>query len=891
MEHDERKTLLNNTASCRNIPWIFSLCREHSVDPNNILHNLPFERSYVEESSNFIEWDYFALLHHNVTRYLSTKELEEAARKSWGKKDFRIYRAVGSLLFNLTDHVLATFGPHGYFAKLYPCDFTVITQDKDKIEIELTMHEGCAPSIPFQAILTGQLSGLVEQMGYIRPQIDYQHTPTGAIYRVSLSPRFGIYVFLKKMLTRSQTAHDAAIELSLTHHQLLDKNIEAQRLGEEVRQLKTALKHSSSNYQLVSEASSEIIWMAEPDKGLTFISPAATALLGYPTSELIEQNQILSVAFTEQVNRLVPSQVQEEDQQTSNPQGSIESWGIWHQPVVDKNSFEIALDHKNGRTVWTRTKLDFAPAENAAGIKIIGVTKDISQERNIEQKLFASEANYKEVVNNAEDGIIILNEKNLVSFANPASARIFGYSHEELIGLALGDLIPEIHSETVQFVDTSINGVMKDGSSVRLEMSLAEQHRQGHNLTTCVFHDVTTQHRIKADREALQEQLLAAQKMESIGQLTGGIAHDFNNLLVAINGFAELSQLKTTSAEERDDFLDQIRRAGNRAAEMTRKLLSFSRRQIVQLKVVDLNTLVSDLNLMIHRLLSENIEVRIHRSLEEIHVLADSGQLEQVIINLAVNAKDAMSDQGKLEISVRNQKVDGSFAHRHPHARPGDFALITVKDTGFGITDEAMEKIFEPFFTTKPEGAGTGLGLSVVSDIVSQHDGFIDVTSSPDEGTCFSIFLPTTESSLDEEKIKPSVTVDGGTETLLLVEDNEHVRDLARIILKGAGYFVIEAVDGADAINQFRQIHKKIDLVIIDVVMPKMGGREVMSHMRAIDPHAKMLFTSGYANQSVHTNFIFEEKLEFLQKPYSTDSLRKKVRQSLTARSNVRNGS
>jgi two-component system cell cycle sensor histidine kinase/response regulator CckA len=250
-----------------------------------------------------------------------------------------------------------------------------------------------------------------------------------------------------------------------------------------------------------------------------------------------------------------------------------------------------------------------------------------------------------------------------------------------------------------------------------------------------------------------------------------------------------------------------------------------------------------------------------------------------------------MTDHGKLDISVRNQKIDKSFADNHPTAMPGDFVLITVKDTGTGIPNETMEKMFEPFFTTKPEGVGTGLGLSVVFGIISQHNGFIDVTSNATDGTSFRVFLPATEATLDQELVRPNTLVAGGTETLMLVEDNEHVRDLARLILKGAGYTVIEAADGADAINQFRNASKNIDLVILDVVMPKMGGREVMSLMQEINPDTKILFSSGYANQGVHTHFILEQGLEFIQKPYSTESLRAKIRQTLDLKSALRDSS
>ena len=890
MAEPKNNISLDNAASCRNLSWIFETCRDHNIDPKSILRNIPHSRAYLEDPSNFIDWESFALLLHSLSQYLPEEELYDAALQSWNSKSFRAYRVLGALLYTVTDHFQATFSSKGFFGRLYPCQFSVLEKTEGQLQVTLAMNPGCAPSKPFHTILAGLIEALTMDLGQRKPSVNWDNTPTGAIFTVSYSTRFSLYAFVKKMLNMKKIVRDAAIELSLNHHALLDAYEEVQKRDSELQQLKDNLDSLSHKYEVVTDSASEIVWTAEQDSGFTYISPAVEALLGYSSSELLanEQKQLFSAAFTEQVDQLLTTPFNR-DRPSSNHTTQNKQWSYLNQHSSIPNNFVMQLTDKKGRAVWTRTTVEPVPVTNGNRTEIRGVTRDITEEKLIEKQLTASESNYQAVTKNADDGIIIVNEKNFISIANPATSRIFGYTNEELVGLALGDLFPEIHAENVQFDESSLNGVKKDGTHILLEMSFTDQHQKGQTLTTCIIRDVTARNRVTAEREALQEQLLAAQKMESIGQLTGGIAHDFNNLLVAINGFAELSQLTTTSPEERNDFLNQIRRAGNRAAEMTQKLLAFSRRQIIELRVINLNTLVTDLNLMIRRLLPENIEVQIHRSLEEVHVFADSGQLEQVIVNLAVNARDAMASSGKLEISVRNQKIDKSFAANHPTARAGDFALITVQDTGPGIPDETLEKIFEPFFTTKPEGAGTGLGLSVVFGIVSQHNGFIDVTSNETEGTCFRVFLPATESSLDHDPVKPASTASGGTETLLLVEDNEHVRDLARLILKGAGYNVIEAVDGIDAINQFREIHKTIDLVILDVVMPKMGGREVMSYMQGIEPQVKILFTSGYANQGIHTHFILEEGLEFIQKPYSTNSLRAKIRQTLNSKSTVGN--
>lgn len=890
MEDNGAGTQLVETASCRAFAWIFDACRDHSIDPKSLLRNLPHDLAYLEDPSNFVRWDSFSMLQHNLSQYLSDEELYDAARLSWNAREFRVYRVLGVLLYNLTDQLLATFNPNGFFARLYPCQFTILEQHTGRLKIAMTLNPHCEPSKSFPIILAGQIAGLGEQMGYKRIRVERMQFATTATYNITFSPRKGLSAIFKNLLIRRQNIREAAIDLTLTHDALLSEYRKSESQKAEIKQLKNKYDSLTNRYERVTASSSEVIWTAELGKGFTYVSPSITNALGYSADELInlEHNDLFSNAFSEQVEMFFPTQKRDSYQDTNPSVANTQPFPQRGQQSQRNNSFEMELLHRNGRSIWTRTTIELIPLGSADEIEITGVTRVITTEKMAAQKLAKAEANYRAITNNAADGILIVDEKNFIMFANPATTRIFGYPNKKLVGLGLGDLIPEIHSENVQFDETSLNGVMQDGTPILLEMSFTDQHEKEEGLTTCIIRDVTARNRVTAERESLHQQLLAAQKMESIGQLTGGIAHDFNNLLVAINGFAELSQLTTTSPEERNDFLNQIRRAGNRAAEMTQKLLAFSRRQIIELRVINLNTLVTDLNLMIRRLLPENIEIKIHRSLEEVHVFADSGQLEQVIVNLAVNARDAMTDNGKLEISVRNQKIDKSFAANHPTARPGNFALITVQDTGTGIPNEIMEKMFEPFFTTKPEGVGTGLGLSVVFGIVSQHNGFIDVTSNATDGTSFRVFLPATESTLDHEITRPNTLSTGGNETLMLVEDNEHVRDLARLILKGAGYTVIEAVDGADAINQFRNTSKEIDLVILDVVMPKMGGREVMSLMREISPDVKILFTSGYANQGIHTHFILEQGLEFIQKPYSTESLRNKIRQTLDLESNFR---
>jgi len=292
---------------------------------------------------------------------------------------------------------------------------------------------------------------------------------------------------------------------------------------------------------------------------------------------------------------------------------------------------------------------------------------------------------------------------------------------------------------------------------------------------------------------------------------------------------------------------------------------------------------------MLQRLLPESIQIEFNpeSQAKSLKVLADKGQIEQILVNLAVNARDSMPQGGDLTITCHEFEIKDDFIEKHSDARLGTYAVIQVEDSGFGMSDEVQKRIFEPFFTTKPEGLGTGLGLSVVFGITKQHNGFVTINSEAGKGSVFKVFLPKAEGQVTEPKAPFEVTTIGGHESILIVEDNRQVRDLACIILKEAGYQVFSAVDGLEAISTFREFASKIDLVILDVVMPRMGGLEVLQKMQTIKPDIKVIFTSGYSNQGIHTNFILERGLEFIQKPYHPEWLRKKIRSVLDKSSTI----
>jgi signal transduction histidine kinase/ActR/RegA family two-component response regulator len=392
--------------------------------------------------------------------------------------------------------------------------------------------------------------------------------------------------------------------------------------------------------------------------------------------------------------------------------------------------------------------------------------------------------------------------------------------------------------------------------------------------------------RIEADehREELESQLLQSQKMESIGQLAGGIAHDFNNLLVAILGYSELTLTKLDKESPIYGNVEQVMRAGERAKVLVRQLLAFSRQQVLQLADTDLNTVLVDLAKMIERVIGEHITLHVIENRNLPIVRADRGQVEQIVLNLCVNSRDAMVDGGILTIETSERVFDEEFCENHGWARPGTYVMLSVTDTGSGMDEETQHRIFDPFFTTKKMGEGTGLGLSTVFGLVSQHKGMIDVSSVLGEGSTFKIYFP---AAGGEERLAIGETIEvpeDGDGTILFADDDELVRGVTERMLTDSGYTIISARDGVEAIELFDQHRDEIDLALLDVVMPRMGGRVVAEHIHSEKPDLPTLFSSGYSNDAIHTNFILETGMHFIQKPYHREELLLKIRELLKER-------
>ncbi len=509
--------------------------------------------------------------------------------------------------------------------------------------------------------------------------------------------------------------------------------------------------------------------------------------------------------------------------------------------------------------------------------------------RETEAALRVSEATYSALVEQAPLGIYRSTPTGRFLSANAALTRMLGYSSPaELLTLDMARDVYADPDERRRLVerDTYTDRVYdeleatwkrKDGTRIRVQLSVrASRDKEGRvDFYEAFVRDITTQRQLEA-------QLAQAQKMEAIGRLAGGVAHDFNNLLTVILSYSELLLEELPKDSSNRDDIGQIRKAAQGASELTRQLLAFSRQQVLEPKVVDLNAAVSGIERLLGRVLREDIQLRCTLAADAGTVRVDPGQLEQVIMNLAVNARDAMPNGGQLTVETANVDLDETYMQAHPLAAPGRYVMLAVTDTGTGMDSATQARIFEPFFTTKDVGKGTGLGLATVQGIVQQSGGFIWVYSEPNHGTCFKIYLPRVDAPVSEVAAAAADSI-MGTETVLVVEDVEAVRAVTRRMLERYGYHVLEAADGEDAMRLAANATEPIHLLLTDVVMPNVSGRDLADMFAQTYPHAKVLFMSGYTDDAIVRHGILEEGLACLQKPFTPQSLASKVRTVLDA--------
>jgi len=504
-----------------------------------------------------------------------------------------------------------------------------------------------------------------------------------------------------------------------------------------------------------------------------------------------------------------------------------------------------------------------------------------------EQALRRSEARYRSLVQSSVYGIYRSSLEGRFLDVNPALITMLGYgSAEEVLLLDPEKDVfaqPEEHERLIaEFRRTGrLDGIevkwkRKDNGNITVRISgrAVSSADEPADVLEAIAEDVT-------DRRALEDQFRQAQKMEAVGRLAGGVAHDFNNLLMVIGGYAEVILAHLDLSHPLHEKGRAIQLAADRATTLTRQLLAFSRKQLLELKVVDVNAIVQDMERLLRPLIGENVELITRLAPDAAHTRADAGQLEQVLMNLVVNAKDAMPTGGKLGIQTQTIVVDENHRRGQQFIRPGNYVMLSVSDTGMGMDRETQSRIFEPFFTTKEKGKGTGLGLSTVYGIVKQTGGYVMVQSEIGRGTTFHIYLPLVEEAAEKSSVSAPDTASGGTETVLLVEDEESVRQLVRDTLAAKGYRVIDADNGEAGLATAAAHDGKIDLVITDVVMPGMGGRELVKQLTQTRPTVKVLYLSGYTEDAIVSDGSIEKGTAFLQKPFTLQNLSRKVREVL----------
>jgi PAS domain S-box-containing protein len=513
---------------------------------------------------------------------------------------------------------------------------------------------------------------------------------------------------------------------------------------------------------------------------------------------------------------------------------------------------------------------------------ILLAIEDVTERRQLEEQLEESEFRYRRLFESASDGIVLLEKKEgHVAHANPALEKMLGYSEAECLGKNLQDIGVSIDarhfSATMQDLDRE--GILnyedvplktKSGEEIYTDIYMVNRAK----LAQCNIRDVT-------ERRKLQIQLLHSQKMEAIGALAGGIAHDFNNILNIIMGYGTMVMETLATDSQTKEDMSEVLVAAERAADLTKRLLVFSRKEVAEVTPVNINALILSLKKMLTRIIRTNIEFHLNLTDAPLIVMADSGQIDQVLTNLVSNAMYVMPEGGRLLITTSIEVMDEDYVEANGYGRPGRYALLTVTDTGEGMDEETQQKIFEPFFTTKETGEGTGLGLAISYGIIKQHKGYIKVYSEPGEGTIFKIYLPLCDDAELDRKPEGVVAIKGGDETLLLAEDDDALRKLSRVVLESFGYTVITAADGEEAIAKFHENKEQIHLALIDVIMPKKNGKEIYAAIRKVSPKVKILFASGYTLDIVTNKELAKGDFDFIQKPYSSKNLLFKVREGL----------
>ncbi len=631
----------------------------------------------------------------------------------------------------------------------------------------------------------------------------------------------------------------------------------------------TDRKHSEtalSQLASIVESSDDAIVGKTLDGKIVSWNAGAERIYGYAASEVVGQP----------VSILVPTEQRDEVPEILERLKKDER--IHH--------YETVRVRKGGQRI--NVSVTISPVKDAEGM-IIGasaIARDVTERKRVEEELQESESHFRSLVHDAPYGIYRVTLDGRLLQVNPALVKMLGYeSQEELMRCNVEKEIyrdPETRQRLVRdywqkhdFREVEAEWRRKDGNIIIVRMT---GHAVLERDRTVAYFEVFAED--ITERRSLERQLMQSQKMEAIGRLAGGIAHDFNNLLGVILGHSEILDQQPGKGDRLRKSVEAIRHAAERAAALTTQLLAFSRKQIVEPTVIDLNASVMEIEKMLHRVIGEDIELAMRLQSDLGRVKADPGQLSQVLMNLAVNSRDAMPGGGKLVIETANVELDDMYGRQHLGASPGPHVMLAVSDTGTGMDSETLSHIFEPFFTTKETGKGTGLGLSMVYGIIKQSNGYIMAYSEPGRGTTFKIYFPRTEEGVAPLQ-KTEEGIPRGTETVLVVEDEVALRELTCVLLEDAGYTVLESTGVEDAIETAKDMQRRIDLLLTDIVMPRLDGRELANQMVSLRPDLKVLYMSGYTDAIIVDRGVLTQGTVLVQKPFTKRTLLRKVRETL----------
>ena len=643
----------------------------------------------------------------------------------------------------------------------------------------------------------------------------------------------------------------------------------------ERKRAEDALAKKEHRFSLMIQNFNDMLLIVDPDGTAHFVSPAAESILGHKAVELLGKSvySFIHADDTSRVREVMASLLASSDR-----------------TVV----IEFRLIHRDGSIRWAEASGTNLVDDPAIGGFVLAV-RDITRRRQSEMETAEWKHRYD---------LLVLAAGNVVYEAQASGTVVWGGAFERMFGFAPSEMqggfaqwSERIHGDDRQHIlelraKAAADGAIfkaeyrhlrRDGSYVLVEDTGYPYFDAASTVERFigVLVDITARRKADEDNAKLAASLRQAQKMESIGRLAGGVAHDFNNLLTVISGNVSLALMELRDQDPLHEPMIEIGKAVESAANLTRQLLAFSRKQVIDPRVLNLNTAVEHLHKLLRRVLGEDIELRIVLSENLGQVRIDPGHLEQIIVNLAVNARDAMPDGGILTLETANVELDDDYCREHGHVQPGNYVVLAVSDNGCGMSDDAKAHLFEPFFTTKEQGKGTGLGLAMIYGAVTQHKGTIEVDSELNRGTTFKVYLPLVYDTPEQRREEPKSGIPQGDETVMLVEDEDMVRDLAARLLRRQGYRVHAYRSGAEALVAAGDIREPIHLLITDVVMPGVNGRVLADNLLLLRPNTKVLFTSGYTGDVIVHHGILEQGVQFMAKPYSLEQLAERVREVL----------